>query len=85
MDTVDPNEIMICEHYKKCTDRHKQNPSEHSKNILHKDFGYYKCNLGFGIQYKHLTLTRQSAYVRKITRRCCWGHYYKVKKLKDIV
>ena len=48
-------------------------------------FGYYKCSLGFGIQYKHLTLTRQSAYVRKITRRCCWGHYYKVKKLKDIV
>ena len=84
MDTIDPNEMMICEHYKNCTDRHTQNPSNYRKTMLHKDFGYYKCSLGFGVQYKHLTAIRQIAYRHDMSRRCCWGHQYKVKKLKDV-
>ena len=84
MDKVNPKEIMICERYKTCTDRYNQNPSEYSPTIVNKDFGYYKCSLGFGIQYSHLSTLRKIAYTQHAIRKCCWGHAYTVKKLKDI-
>ena len=80
---IDPDTICICTLHKTCKDGDTKNPSTKNKlagspslKVLDQQFGCERCNLKYGMKFKHLNIARRRIVNKYQSRNCNWHNRY---------